>query len=126
MSGGREPRPVHDPAASVDEAARRRLVRLLLMDRLGHVERCVVEQAEEHRTQKRPVVEYVLGCPGGDVELTEDWSDRFRTSEADILVGPPLRPVLAAPDLRNLPLVTGVLVAMTAAIPVAHVLRRRP
>ncbi|WP_434438728.1 hypothetical protein [Lentzea sp. E54] len=97
----------------------------VLMDRIGHVEHCVVRQAEEHRYAKRPVVEYVLGCPSGDVEITEDWSDRLRTFEADVRIGPPLRPVLASPDLWNLPLVAGVLTVMTAAIPVAWLLRKR-
>ncbi|MET9228988.1 hypothetical protein [Lentzea sp. NPDC003310] len=98
----------------------------VLMDRIGHVERCVVREAEEHRSAKRPVVEYVLGCPSGDVEITEDWSERLRAPEGDVRIGPPLRPVLAAPDLWNLPLVVGVLVAMTTAIPVARLLRKQP
>lgn len=98
----------------------------VLLDRIGHVEHCAVESAQEHRSKKRPVVEYVLSCPSGTVELTEDWSDRLSTAEADVRVGPPLRPLFARPDLWNLPLVLGVPVVMIAVVPIARALRKQP
>jgi hypothetical protein len=64
--------------------------------------------------------------PSGEVELTKDRIDWPTTNEPDVRVGPPLRPMFARPDMWNLPLVTCVLVAMIAVIPIARVLRNQP
>lgn len=98
----------------------------VLMDRLGHTETCTVQSSEEHRSRKYPSVDYVFGCPSGTTKLTLDWSDRIRTDKADIRVGNPLLPMLAEPDLWNLALVMSVLLAMTAIVPIASSVRRRP
>ncbi len=98
----------------------------VLLDQTGHVEHCVVKGIGEHRSAKRPTVDYLLACPSGEVELSRDLNDRLMIMEADARTRPPLRPLFASPDLWNLPTVLGVLVVMIAAVPVARLLRQQP
>ncbi|MEV6714054.1 hypothetical protein AB0M48_18680 [Lentzea sp. NPDC051208] len=101
-------------------------VHSVLMQRIGHVERCVVTATDEHPFAKYPSVDYVLACPSGEIELDRDWDDRLKTSEADVLTGPPLRPMFADDTRWNLLLVTSVPGAMTLLVPVAWLLRKQP
>jgi hypothetical protein len=98
----------------------------VLMQRIGHVEHCTVTRADEHPFAKYPSVDYVLACPGGEVELSRDWDDRLLVMEADVLAGSPLRPVFADQTRWNLLLVTSVPVTMTLLVPIALAVRRRP
>jgi hypothetical protein len=101
-------------------------VHSVLMQRIGHVERCAVTATDEHPFAKYPSVDYVLACPSGEIELDRDWNDRLKTTEADVLTGPPLRPMFADDTRWNLLLVTSVPGAMTLLVPVARLLRKQP
>ena len=101
-------------------------VHSVLMQRIGHTERCVVAETDEHPSAKYPSVDYVLTCRSGEVELDRDWDDRLAVREAEVLVGPPLRPVWADDARWNLLPVTGVPVAMTLLVPVAWLIRKQP
>ncbi|MFJ5992093.1 hypothetical protein [Lentzea sp. NPDC092896] len=100
-------------------------VHSVLMQRSGHVEHCTVAAKEEHPFAKYPSVDYVLACPSGEVELDRDWNDRLRTNEADVLLGPPLRPDWADSSRWNLLPVTSVPGAMILLVPVAWLLRKQ-
>ncbi|WP_330272566.1 hypothetical protein OG205_37540 [Lentzea sp. NBC_00516] len=100
-------------------------VHSVLMQRTGHVERCAVTATDEHPFAKNPGVDYVLACPSGEVELDRDWNDRLKTKEADVLVGPPLRPMFADSSRWNLLPVTSVPATMTLLVPVARLLRKQ-
>ncbi|MGW6447107.1 hypothetical protein [Lentzea sp. NPDC055074] len=101
-------------------------VHSVLLHRGGNVEHCTVTSKEEHPFTKYPGVDYVLACPSGEVELDRDWTDRLKTSEADVVTGPPLLPDWADSTRWNLLLVTSVPGAMTLLVPVAWLLRKQP
>lgn len=101
-------------------------VHSVLLQRTGHVERCTVTATDEHPFAKYPSVDYVLACPSGEVELDRDWNDRLKASEADVVVGPPLRPDWADGTRWNLLVVTGVSGAMILLVPVARLLGKQP
>ncbi|MFD4642143.1 hypothetical protein ACFWN2_32890 [Lentzea sp. NPDC058436] len=101
-------------------------VHSVLLQRTGHVERCTVTAKDEHPFTKYPSVDYALACPSGEVELDRDWNDRLEAAEADVVVGPPLRPDWADGTRWNLLLVTSVPGAMTLLVPVAWLLRKQP
>ncbi|ANZ37862.1 hypothetical protein BBK82_19135 [Lentzea guizhouensis] len=98
----------------------------VLMNEIGHTERCTVTKAVEHPRNKYPSVDYVLACPSGEVELDRDWPDRLKSDDAEVRVGPPLRPVFAEPGGWNLWLVTSVPLTMIALVPLARALRKKP
>ena len=101
-------------------------VHSVLMQRIGHVERCAVTAADEHPFAKYPGVDYVLACPSGEVELDRDWTDRLKSGDAEVITGPPLLPDWADSTRWNLLAVTSVPGAMTLLVPVAWLLRKQP
>ncbi|SDF91738.1 hypothetical protein SAMN05216553_104167 [Lentzea fradiae] len=97
----------------------------VVMQRVGHVETCAVVSADENPFVKHPSVEYVLACPSGEVELERDWNTRLRGREAEVLIGPAVRPMFADSTRWNLLAVTSVLGAMILLVPVARLVRKR-
>ncbi|GLY52862.1 hypothetical protein [Lentzea sp. NBRC 102530] len=101
-------------------------VHSVLMQRIGHAEMCAVSSKEEHPSAKYPRVDYVLACPGGEVELDLDWNDRLKGAEAPVAIGEPLRPLWGSYTRWNLLLVSSVPGAMILLVPVARLLRKQP
>ncbi|MFD4674230.1 hypothetical protein ACFWNN_31235 [Lentzea sp. NPDC058450] len=101
-------------------------VHSVLLQHTAQVESCTVTSKDEHPFVKYPRVDYVLACPSGEIELERDWSDRLKTGEAEVLVGPPLRPDWADEGRWNLLPVTSVPGAMILLVPVARLLRKQP
>ncbi|WP_285743797.1 hypothetical protein [Lentzea sp. NBRC 105346] len=96
----------------------------------GRIETCAVTDAVESSsdTPRRSyhIVEYVIACPSGPVELLLDHSYRLKSNTVAFYQLPPLRPLLVR-DARYEPeLLWGSVAAMAVIVMIAAAVRPQP
>ncbi|GLZ35704.1 hypothetical protein Lesp02_78910 [Lentzea sp. NBRC 105346] len=65
-----------------------------VVSRYGTAERCTVQSSHEHKSGKVQVIDYLMRCPSGEVEVTVRTSGRLRAAEGTVIQLGPFRPVL--------------------------------
>lgn len=92
----------------------------------GHEETCDVLAVHERVDVKRPYVDHQLGCPSGAVEIRTPYSERLPEGlPVRLLVGEPLKPLIANQVRNHGVLIFAIPGAMLALVLVAAGVRKR-